>query len=58
MNKISTLLKTLCPNGVNFKKIWELTIWNIEYKLVDKEKQPRVNKNKKKFLWNGSETFN
>ena len=50
VNKISNLFESLCPNGVEFRKIWELTIWNVKFKSVEKEKQPRVNKNKKRFL--------
>ena len=42
MSSINDLIKKLCPNGVEFKKVWEVTSWDKKYNTVDKSMQPRI----------------
>ena len=42
MSKINDLIKELCPNGVEYKKVWEVTIWDKKYNSVDKYMQPNI----------------
>jgi len=42
MNKIEKLIEELCPQGVAFKEMWEVTIWDKRFNGVSKEKQARV----------------
>lgn len=44
MNKLEELINELCPDGVEYKPIWELTIWDKKFNTVSKEKQNKVNK--------------
>ena len=46
MSKIDELLEEMCPDGVEFKPLWQLTTWNKKFKNVDAEKQPSVIKTK------------
>lgn len=50
MNKIETLIQTLCPNGVIFKPLWSVTAWDKKFKGVDRSKQKKVINYKKYFL--------
>jgi hypothetical protein len=36
MNKIDKLLKELCPNGVEYKSLWEVTAWDKHFNAVNK----------------------
>ena len=42
MSKINNLIKQYCPDGVEFKALWELTFWNKKFNEVPKEKQVTV----------------
>ena len=44
MSKINELIKKLCPNGVEYKKVWEVTTWDKKYNAVEKSMQPRIEK--------------
>ena len=43
MSKLEDLINKLCPAGVEFKQLWEVTIWDKKFNSVDKTKQPKVN---------------
>jgi type I restriction enzyme S subunit len=43
LNKIDLLLKDMFPGGVQYKHLWEITIWDKRFNEVDNFKQPRVN---------------
>lgn len=42
MSKLNELIHTLCPEGVEFKQLWEVTIWDKKFNSVDRAKQPVV----------------
>lgn len=42
MNKLNELIHKLCPTGVEYKQLWEVTIWDKRFNSVDKAKQPEV----------------
>ena len=42
MNKIEKLINELCPDGVEFKDLWEVTAWDKRFNGVDREKQIKV----------------
>jgi type I restriction enzyme S subunit len=42
MNKIQQLLQQLCPEGVEFKKLWEVTAWDKKFNGLDKHMQKKV----------------
>ena len=42
MSKIDDLIKKLCPDGVEYKKVWEVTSWDKKYNAVEKSMQPRI----------------
>ena len=42
MNKIEKMLKEMCPNGVEYKKIWELTAWDKLFNNMDRSMQTKV----------------
>ena len=42
MNKIDKLIKKLCPNGVEFKELWEITAWDKRFNGVEKNKQLKI----------------
>ena len=42
MSKIGQLITELCPDGVEYRPLWELTIWDKKFNTVDKHKQPKV----------------
>ncbi|MGK0719503.1 restriction endonuclease subunit S [Streptococcus uberis] len=44
MNKIETLLKELCPNGVEWCELWEETVWDKKFNSVENYKQAEVDK--------------
>lgn len=41
MSKLKELIDQLCPDGVPFKPLWELTIWDKKFNGVEKYKQKR-----------------
>lgn len=42
LNKIEKLIKEFCHDGVEFKELWEVTVWDKRFNGVDKEKQTKV----------------
>ena len=42
MSKINDLIKQYCPDGVEWKELWELTIWDKKLVGVDKAKQSSI----------------
>ena len=42
MSKLQELIKELCPDGVEFRKLWNVTIWDKKFNSVDRCKQPKV----------------
>lgn len=42
MGKLQELIARLCPDGVPFRPIWELTIWDKRFNGVERKKQPKV----------------
>ncbi|MDP5885926.1 restriction endonuclease subunit S [Streptococcus mutans] len=44
MTKIDDMIKDLCPDGVEWKKLWEVTIWDKKFNSVPKFKQQLVDK--------------
>lgn len=39
MSKLDELIRELCPEGVAFKHLWEVTIWDKRFNSVEKTKQ-------------------
>ena len=44
MSKIDELVAELCPDGVPFVPMWQLTTWDKRFNAVDRHKQPRIEK--------------
>lgn len=44
MSKIDELLAELCPDGVEFKYLWEVTAWDKKFNAVDNHKQKKTYK--------------
>ena len=42
MNRIEELIKTICPNGVEYKPLWSLTAWDKKFNGVDRYMQSKV----------------
>ena len=42
MSKIEELIEELCPDGVERKALWEVTIWDKKFNAVSREKQPKT----------------
>lgn len=42
MSKIQELINELCPDGVEFKPLWQVTIWDKKFKEVDRKKQSKT----------------
>ncbi len=42
MSKLEELIEELCPDGVEYKAIWEVTIWDKKFNSVDRGKQPQI----------------
>ena len=42
MSKLQDLIDSLCPNGVEFKPLWSLTIWDKKFNGVDRKMQPQI----------------
>lgn len=42
MSKLEALMAELCPDGVEFKPLWEVTVWDKKFNAVDRNKQPKV----------------
>lgn len=46
MSKFDEMVKDLCPNGIEYKPLWSVTIWDKKFNTVDKSKQTAVRKYK------------
>lgn len=46
MSRLEELIQELCPNGVEYKPLWFLTIWDKKFNSVDRHKQTKVIKYK------------
>ena len=46
MSKFDEMVKDLCPNGIEYKPLWSVTIWDKKFNTVDKSKQNAVRKYK------------
>ena len=42
MSKIDDLIARLCPNGMEFKALWQVTTWDKRFNAVSREKQPKT----------------
>ena len=42
MHNIKELIKKLCPDGVEYKPLWSITIWDKKFNGVDKKKQSKI----------------
>ena len=42
MSKLEQLIQELCPDGVEFKPLWSVTVWDKKFNSVDRSKQPEV----------------
>ena len=42
MSKVEALIKELCPNGVVYKYLWEVTAWDKKFNAVDSRKQAKT----------------
>ena len=42
MNPIEKLINKLCPDGVEFKEIWQITAWDKRFNGVEKYKQTKI----------------
>jgi type I restriction enzyme S subunit len=44
MSKIDGLIRDICPKGVVYKHIWEVTAWDKKFNAVDNNKQKKTHK--------------
>ena len=44
MSKLQELINKLCPNGVEYRFLWEVTIWDKKFNGTTKEEQEKTNK--------------
>ena len=42
MHNVKELIKKLCPDGVEYKPLWSITIWDKKFNGVNKEKQSKI----------------
>ena len=42
MSKLDELIQEYCPNGVEYRSIWELTAWDKKFNSVEQEKQKHI----------------
>lgn len=42
MSKLGELIQQYCPNGVEYKELWEVTIWDKKFNAVEKSMQPKI----------------
>ena len=40
MKYIDDLIAKYCPYGVEYKELWQLTIWDKKFNEVERDKQP------------------
>ena len=41
MSKLSEMIKKLCPNGVEYRPLWSVTIWDKKFNAVDRAEHPQ-----------------
>ena len=41
-SRLDELIQELCPNGVEYRPLWSVTIWDKKFNSVDRKKQPSV----------------
>ena len=44
MSRLEELIKELCPDGVEYKSLWEVTAWDKKFNTVERRKQPKIYK--------------
>lgn len=42
MSKLEQLINELCPDGVEYKCLWEVTTWDKKFNSVSKNKQTKI----------------
>jgi len=42
MSKLEELIAEYCTNGVEYKPLWEITVWDKRFNAVERYKQPRI----------------
>ena len=42
MSRLDDLMQKLCPDGVVFRRLWEVTNWDKNFQGVEKFKQPKT----------------
>lgn len=42
LSKLERLIAEFCPDGVELKSLWQVTIWDKKFNAVDRNKQPKV----------------
>lgn len=42
MSKLEELINQLCPDGVEYRELWELTIWDKKFNAVERHKQSKI----------------
>lgn len=42
MSRIDEMIREMCPGGVTFRPIWQLTTWDKNFNAVEKSKQPAI----------------
>ena len=42
LSQVEKLINELCPEGIQFKKLWEITAWDKKFNGIDKEKQKKI----------------
>ncbi len=45
-SRLQSLISKLCPNGVQYRHLWEVTFWDKSFNEVENHKQPKVIKYK------------
>lgn len=42
MSRIEEMIRELCPEGVEYKQLWEVTVWDKKFNAVERNKQKKV----------------
>ena len=42
MNQLGQLIDRLCPDGVEYKPLWKVTVWDKKFNSVDNKKQEKI----------------
>ncbi len=46
MNSLNAMISSLCSEGVQYRQLWEVTLWDKRFNEVENFKQPKVLKYK------------